>query len=218
MPDFVYAPPMEPYFSIVHQDDDIIVFDKAAGLLSVPGRLLEHRDSLWSRAQRVWPSLTVVHRLDMATSGLILMAITRRAQSSLGRQFQQRQTQKTYLAEVWGAPTEEQGQVELPLRCDWPNRPKQIVDFEQGKSALTHYRLLETRPQTSLMELKPVTGRSHQLRVHMQQLGCVIVGDGLYAEGAALEYGQRLHLHATELGFYHPVTEDWVQFASSAPF
>lgn len=218
MPNFIYHPPRQPFLSIIYQDDDVVIFDKAAGLLSVPGRLPEHHDSLWLRAKRVWPSLTVVHRLDMATSGLIVMALSKAAQSHLGRQFQQRQTQKTYHAEIWGHLTEEQGSVELALRCDWPNRPRQIVDPIEGKAAQTHYRLLERREHSDLVELRPITGRSHQLRVHMQALGCPIVGDMLYAPVAAQHYSSRLHLHATQLGFFHPRDDRWVTFNSNAAF
>ncbi len=216
MPDFVYRPPTSPYFSIVYKDDAVIVFNKASGLLSVPGRI--EKDSLWQRAQRVWPELKVVHRLDMATSGLIVMALGKPAQSHLSRQFQQRKTAKTYYAEIFGHPQQQQGEVELPLRCDWPNRPKQIVDFEQGKHALTKWKVLETRPHSSLVELQPITGRTHQLRVHMQQIGCPIVGDGFYATAAAKALSERLHLHAAKLGFYHPHTEQWMEFSGAPPF
>ncbi|WP_220719069.1 pseudouridine synthase [Agarivorans litoreus] len=216
MPDFVYRPPMSPYFSVVYQDEAVIVFNKASGLLSVPGRL--EKDSLWDRAQRVWPDIKVVHRLDMATSGLIVMALGKPAQSHLSRQFQQRRTTKTYYAEIFGHPEQEHGEVNLPLRCDWPNRPKQIVDFEQGKDALTHWQIIEQRPQTSLVELKPITGRTHQLRVHMQQLGCPIVGDGFYACQQAKALSERLHLHAAKIGFYHPETEQFMEFECAPPF
>lgn len=209
---------MSPYLPIHYQDDDIVVFNKPSGLLSVPGREPKHHDSLALRAMRVWPDVRVVHRLDMATSGLIVMAMHKEAQSHLSRQFQQRQTQKIYQAEVWGLLYQQEGSVDLPLRCDWPNRPRQMVDHELGKPALTHYQVVHHRELTTLVHLKPVTGRSHQLRVHMQQLGFPIVGDKLYAPEMALQYASRLHLHAAELSFYHPRTNDWLTFNDPAPF
>ncbi|MFM2482924.1 RluA family pseudouridine synthase [Celerinatantimonas sp. YJH-8] len=218
MTDFIYQPPQHPYLPIIYQDDDIAVFNKPSGLLSVPGREKINRDSLAIRAMRVWPDIRVVHRLDMATSGLIVMAMNRAAQSHLSRQFQQRQTQKRYLAEVWGLLYQKQGSVDLPLRCDWPNRPRQMVDHQLGKKALTHWQVKQYRELTTIVELKPVTGRSHQLRVHMQQLGHPIVGDQIYAPKDVLAYTNRLHLHATELGFYHPHTNEWLAFKCDAAF
>jgi tRNA pseudouridine32 synthase/23S rRNA pseudouridine746 synthase len=218
MPDFIYCPPLKPYLPIVYQDEDLLVCDKPSGLLSVPGRELAHKDSLALRAMRVWPRVTVVHRLDMATSGIIVMAMHKPAQSHLSRQFQQRQPRKHYLAEIWGHPNEQQGEINLPLRCDWPNRPRQMVDFELGKSAQTHWQVLARREQTTLVELTPITGRSHQLRVHMLELGHPIVGDRLYAPPAARDCAPRLHLHAASLSLFHPTTEQWCTFTSAAEF
>lgn len=218
MPDFVYSPPQKPYLPILFQDEDLLVCDKPSGLLSVPGRETAHKDSLALRAMRVWPRVTVVHRLDMATSGVIVLAMRKSAQSHLSRQFQQRATEKRYLAEIWGHPSQQQGEVNLPLRCDWPNRPKQMVDFELGKPAQTHWRVLESREKTSIVELVPITGRSHQLRVHMLELGHPIVGDRLYAPIEARDYAARLHLHATSLIVNHPTTEQRLTFHSEAAF
>lgn len=218
MDGFVYKPPQSPYMPVVYYDDDIAVFNKPAELLSVPGRQLAHRDSLALRALRVWPEARVVHRLDMATSGLIVMALNKAAQSHLSRQFQQRQPKKIYLAEIWGHPCEPQGEVELPLRCDWPNRPKQIVDHKLGKYALTHWQVIKQREHTSLVKLMPITGRSHQLRVHMLSLGHAIIGDKLYANAPARNAAFRLHLHAAQLSFFHPRTNQWLSFESPAQF
>ncbi|MFM2486749.1 pseudouridine synthase [Celerinatantimonas yamalensis] len=218
MADFIYTPPVLPYMPVIYQDDDIAVFDKPAGLLSVPGRLLGNRDSLAIRALRVWPNAKVVHRLDMATSGVLVMALHKQAQSHLSRQFQQRQTHKQYLAEIWGSPIEENGCVDLPLRCDWPNRPRQIVDWALGKNAKTHWQVLERRTHTTIVALTPVTGRSHQLRVHMLKLGHAIIGDQLYAHPSARQAASRLHLHAAQLSFYHPITNHWLCFSSPATF
>lgn len=218
MNDFIYTPPQHPLLNIIFHDEDIAVFNKPSGLLSVPGRALTHQDSLALRALQRWEEAKVVHRLDMATSGLMVMALHREAQSHLGRQFQQRVPQKKYHAEIWGHPASANGSIDLPLRCDWPNRPRQMVDHEQGKHALTHWQIIELREQTALVELMPVTGRSHQLRVHMLSIGHVIIGDTLYANGPALNAAPRLHLHASELSFYHPRTNKWLHFESALPF
>ncbi len=201
-----YQPTQDP-IEIVYQDDSILVANKPAGLLSVPGRLAEHHDSLWSRLQSTYPDIQVVHRLDMATSGLMLLALTKAAERHLKKQFQYRLTHKIYYARVWGHPEQDEGDINLPLICDWPNRPRQKVCFEQGKPSQTRYQVVEREKQTSVVRLLPVTGRSHQLRVHMMALGHPILGDEFYAHEEARQSSDRLQLHATELGFYHPETE-----------
>lgn len=217
-PDFIYQPPMNPYIDIVYQDNDLVVLNKASGLLSVPGRLPEHKDCLQNRVQRVLPSATIVHRLDMATSGLIVMALNKPAHVAISRQFEQRQTQKSYVARVFGKLSQQEGSVDLPLICDWPNRPKQKVDHENGKKSLTHYKVLSTEENSTLVELTPITGRSHQLRVHMLALGHPILGDRLYAHGEALTSSPRLQLHAQMLTLAQPTTEETIQFTSECPF
>ncbi|WDE04892.1 bifunctional tRNA pseudouridine(32) synthase/23S rRNA pseudouridine(746) synthase RluA [Thalassomonas viridans] len=217
-PDFIYQPPMQPYLDVVYQDNDIVVLNKASGLLSVPGRLPEHRDCLQTRVNKVLPGATIVHRLDMATSGLILMALNKAAHVAISRQFEKRQTQKRYLARVYGRIREETGEVDLPLICDWPNRPKQKVDHEHGKKSLTRYRTLSYGENSTLVELIPVTGRSHQLRVHMLALGHPILGDRLYAHDKALTISPRLQLHAQMLTISHPVTGKSLTFTREAPF
>ena len=213
-----YAPPLSPYLTILYQDDDILVLNKPSGLLSVPGKAPEHQDSLQRRVQRIFPTATVVHRLDMATSGIMLMTLNMAAHRHISRQFETRQTDKRYLARVWGHPAEPQGSVDLPLICDWPNRPKQMVDFERGKKALTHYQVLWRDQHSALVELKPVTGRSHQLRVHMLSLGCPILGDKLYAHPQALAAAPHLQLHAAELMLEHPTTGESMCFRCRPPF
>lgn len=213
-----YQPPMEPYLDVVYQDDDILVLNKPSGLLSVPGRKEEHKDSLQNRAQERFPTATTVHRLDMETSGLIVMALNKVTHAHLGKQFENRQIQKRYVARVFGHPKEDSGSIELPLICDWPNRPKQMVDHENGKQALTHWEVKSKEDETTLIELKPVTGRSHQLRVHLMSIGYPIVGDQLYANGAALHFSKRLQLHSQMIGFEHPVTEKNMQFVSQFEF
>ncbi|WP_281559733.1 bifunctional tRNA pseudouridine(32) synthase/23S rRNA pseudouridine(746) synthase RluA [Thalassomonas sp. RHCl1] len=217
-PDFIYQPPMKPYLDIVYQDNDIVVLNKGSGLLSVPGRLAEHQDCLQNRVCKVLPSATIVHRLDMATSGLILMALNKPAHVAISRQFEQRQTEKSYLARVYGKVKEQSGEVDLPLICDWPNRPKQKVDHEHGKKSLTRYRVLSYQENNTLVELIPVTGRSHQLRVHMLALGHPILGDRLYAHDKALTISPRLQLHAQMLTIKHPVSGESLTFTREAPF
>lgn len=219
MPNFVYNPPTHPYLSIIHQDEDIVVLNKPSGLLSVPGRESFHKDSLALRVLRVWPEACVVHRLDMATSGIIILALRKSAQSHLGRQFQQKVIEKTYYARVEGFIEEQQGLVDLPIRCDWENRPRQIVDFEQGKPSQTKWQVISRDKHSTLVKLTPITGRTHQLRVHMQQLGHPILGDEFYAS----EYGKklsprRLNLHAASITITHPSTEQRISFECPAPF
>lgn len=211
-----YCPPIKPYLDIVFQDDDILVLNKPSGLLSVPGK--EHADCLQARVQRVFPTATVVHRLDMATSGLMVMALNKAAHRHISKQFELRETAKTYQAIVFDRVQQDSGEINLPLICDWPNRPKQMVDHEQGKKALTHWRVLERNTQSTRLELKPVTGRSHQLRVHMLSMQHPILGDSLYAHDQALKMSNRLNLHAMFLSFRHPVSEQTLYFESEVPF
>ncbi|SEL82195.1 ribosomal large subunit pseudouridine synthase A [Colwellia chukchiensis] len=222
-PDFIYQPPLQPYLDIVYQDADLVVLNKPSGLLTVPGRLPEHQDCLQNRVLKVLPTATVVHRLDMATSGIILMALNKPAHVAISQQFEKRQTQKHYIARVFGKVTPLTGSVEQPLICDWPNRPKQKVDHEHGKPALTHYKVLSYDENiddycTSLLELTPVTGRSHQLRVHMLALGHPILGDRLYAHAQALTASSRLQLHAHTLQIKHPVSGQAIIFSRPCPF
>lgn len=213
-----YQPPTKPYLKILFQDEDILVLEKPSGLLSVRGRAPQHFDSLQTRVQTVYPTASVVHRLDMATSGIMLMALSKDVNSNLSRQFQQRDVDKTYIARVYGTHIPDSGSVDLPLICDWPNRPKQKVDHEQGKPSLTHYHCLHRDQYSALMELKPVTGRSHQLRVHMQAIGHPILGDRLYANEPALAASERLLLHAHSISFNHPTTGQRIAFESNHGF
>lgn len=237
-PAFVYNPPLQPYLNILYQDDDILVANKPSGLLSVPGKAEEHKDSLISRVNTVFPTATVVHRLDMATSGIMVMALNKESHRHISKQFELRKTKKRYFARVFGDVKNSTGEVNLPLICDWPNRPKQMVDYERGKKALTHYEVVEVTPDEShqtvkskigdgttgdeinetLVALYPVTGRSHQLRVHMLALGHPILGDRLYAHSEALAMASRLQLHAESLCFSHPRTDEWLSFQSTIPF
>lgn len=220
MPNFVYAPPLAPWLDIIYQDKTIIVLNKPNGLLSVPGRLPEHNDSIASRVCQQYPEANIVHRLDMATSGILLMALTKQAQSHISRQFQQRTTNKHYLARLEGIPTGDRGSVDLPMRCDWPNRPRQIIDFELGKSALTHWQIIakDVVNNVATVKLKPVTGRTHQLRLHMQALGTAILGDDFYASSVGVKATSHLQLHAAMLEITHPLTNEVIKFTAPSPF
>ncbi|WP_210452985.1 bifunctional tRNA pseudouridine(32) synthase/23S rRNA pseudouridine(746) synthase RluA [Pantoea ananatis] len=214
-----YNPPLEPWLHILYQDAHIIVVNKPSGLLSVPGRLDEHKDSVMTRIQRDYPEAESVHRLDMATSGVIVVALTKAAERELKRQFREREPAKTYVARVWGHPAQEKGMVDLPLICDWPNRPKQKVCFDTGKSAQTDYQVVEYGDDNSArVALKPITGRSHQLRVHMLALGHPILGDGFYAHPEAKAMADRLLLHAESLTITHPAFGNAMTFRQPADF
>lgn len=214
-----YQPPRTD-LDLVHADDSIVVVNKPAGLLSVPGRGADKADCLASRAQSQFPDALIVHRLDMATSGLLVLARGADMHRLLSIAFQSRRVSKHYLAVVAGRPETAAGEIALPLICDWPNRPRQIVDFTLGKPSLTRYRLLahDAASDTSRVELEPVTGRSHQLRVHLQQLGHPILGDDLYAPPSIQARSPRLLLHAAQLAFCHPLTGEALAFSCPADF
>lgn len=203
---------------ILFFDEHIVVASKPADLLSVPGKGPDKKDCLVSRLQPNYPTIRTVHRLDYATSGVIVLALTADAHRHLSKQFHDRLTDKRYIADIAGSPNLIEGEVNLPLRCDWDNRPKQMVDFEKGKSAKTQWKQLESHKDFTRVELKPITGRSHQLRVHMQQLGHPIIGDRFYAPKNIETMSRRLHLHAEKLSFFHPVTEEKLTFTSPCPF
>ena len=214
----IYQPPKEPYLDVVYHDEDVLVLNKPSGLLSVPGRKPEHKDSLQNRAQERYPEATTVHRLDMETSGLMVMALNKPSHVSLSRQFEQRLVKKQYLARVFGHLEQDSGQVEAPLICDWPNRPKQMIDYENGKKAITHWTVIDVEKQTTLVQLNPITGRSHQLRVHMLSIGHPIVGDQLYADGEALDYAPRLALQSQSIQFVSLNHQNELLFSLPADF
>lgn len=202
--------------AVHYLDAQLLVAEKPTGLLSVPGRLRENQDCVIARLQQVYPDALTVHRLDQVTSGLMLYARGKPMQAALSGLFERRQVDKRYEALLEGTLAENAGEVALPLICDWPNRPRQIVDFALGKPALTRWRVLERDAVAgrTRVALEPVTGRSHQLRVHMASLGHPIVGDVFYGAAPA----DRVALHACELAFVHPQSGQPMRLLSPAPF
>lgn len=214
------APPCLEDVEILYRDNDFLIVNKPSGLLSVPGRLSENKDCLITRLQEQDPCAMIVHRLDMDTSGVMIIALNKDSHRQLSRQFEQRQTKKTYRANVYGIVKEDRDSINLPIITDWPNRPKQKVDFNEGKSSLTHYQVIDrddTKQITQLL-LTPITGRSHQLRIHLAEIGHPILGCDFYAHDEAKLMSQRLMLHACYLGFYHPSNNEWLDFKCEASF
>jgi tRNA pseudouridine32 synthase/23S rRNA pseudouridine746 synthase len=211
-----YAPPDTP-LDLLHADHEILVVNKPAGLLSVPGKGEGLADCLIARLEVAYPQVLLVHRLDRDTSGVMVFALTPHAQRHLGLQFEKRHTKKTYLARVAGRLARKTGTIDLPLVVDWPNRPLQKVDHQTGKPALTEWRVMRASDTESRVQLYPRTGRSHQLRVHMLALGHPILGDPLYAPETADAY-PRMMLHALELRFRHPDGGAGVKFRAKPPF
>lgn len=210
---------MRPDFQIeiVYSDEQLVVVNKPSGLLSVPGRGPDKADCLLSRLQDQFPTIRVVHRLDCATSGLMVLALDADSHRELSRQFHDREVKKRYEALVYGFMEDESGEVNQPLMTDWPNRPRQMISHE-GKAAQTFYQCTTRSEQASRVILTPITGRSHQLRVHMLYTGHPILGDGLYAHESALKASSRLCLHATDLSIYQPKTKTFMEFSSATPF
>jgi tRNA pseudouridine32 synthase/23S rRNA pseudouridine746 synthase len=208
-----------PLPPLVHVDDALIAADKPADLLSVPGRGPENVDCLSARLQSVYADALIVHRLDMATSGLIVFGRGAEAQRSLSIAFAERRIAKRYVAIVAGLVADEAGEIDLPLIADWPNRPRQMVDRARGKPSRTRWRVLSRDKEhgRTRIELEPVTGRSHQLRVHLQAIGHPILGDTLYAPATA-DASPRLLLHASRLQLPHPVDGRQLDLLSPPPF
>lgn len=212
----IYSPPDTP-LSVIHEDHEILLVDKPAGLLSVPGKGEHLADCLISRIKDAFPQVLLVHRLDRDTSGIMVFALTPHAQRHLGLQFEKRYTKKTYVARVAGKLEPKTGEVDLPLIVDWENRPRQMVNHERGKSAQTEWRVVKSNDTESRVRLMPRTGRTHQLRVHMLALGHPILGDPFYAEGPARDF-DRMMLHSEELRLRHPDGGEGMKFRAKAPF
>lgn len=208
---------------LIHADDALLVFDKPSGLLAVPGRGADKQDCLSARVQASHPDALVVHRLDMATSGLMLLARGAEMQRRLSQAFAAREVHKRYVAVVAGRlvpPPEGWGSIALPIAIDWPRRPLRVIDHEHGKPSVTRWRVLsfDEADQTTRVELEPITGRSHQLRVHLQAIGHPILGDTLYAPPEVQAMADRLMLHACALRFRHPLTGEEMAFECEAGF
>ena len=214
-----YNPPQEPWLDLVYRDDYIAVVNKPSGLLSVPGNQPQYYDSAMSRVKEKYGFCEPAHRLDMATSGILLFALSKAADRELKRQFREREPKKYYQALVWGHLEQDHGVVELPLICDWENRPRQKICFERGKRAVTFYDVLQRYPNnTTRVKLTPITGRSHQLRLHMLALGHPILGDKFYAHPQAKALSPRLYLHAESLQIQHPISGETMVFTAPVGF
>jgi ribosomal large subunit pseudouridine synthase A len=217
-----YHPPLEPFLDEVYRDNHILVINKPSGLLSVPGNRPEYFDSAMTRVQKKYGFTEPAHRLDMATSGILLFALSKAAEKELKRQFREREPKKHYIALLWGKLGEkvgDTGKMNFPLICDWENRPRQKICYEHGKKAITHYEVLEYLPNnTTRVKLTPITGRSHQLRVHSLALGHPILGDKFYANPLAKSLAPRLCLHAESLTITHPITGERMTFTTEAEF
>ena len=205
MPQSVYlVPHSQEEIRILHEDDDLLLVRKPDLLLSIPGRHPANKDCLITRLQKTWPSASIVHRLDLDTSGIMVVPLNKASHSHISRQFQERKVQKSYLAVVYGTIEGDTGIVDLPIAGDWPNKPKQKICHQSGKPAVTRFTVIERHPDRTRLLLEPETGRTHQLRIHMSEIGHPILGCDMYAHEAALGMASRLMLHATTLSFTHP--------------
>lgn len=213
--EFDYRPPDEP-LKVIHLDDQVIVVNKPAGLLSVPGKLEGRKDCLESRLRAVYWDGLLVHRLDCDTSGVMIFARNKAAQGFLGQEFEQRRAKKVYVALIAGVMAEDRGRVDLPIGSDWEFRPRQKVDYVNGRSAITDWEVVDREGSHTRVRLFPQTGRSHQLRLHMREIGHPILGDPIYSEDAGTY--PRLMLHAEQLGLHHPGTKAWVEYRAECPF
>lgn len=214
-----YQPPPHTSLDILYEDNYLLVANKPHGLLSVPGRGTDKQDCFISRIQQEFQNALIVHRLDMSTSGLMVIALGKEAERALSILFQQRSVVKKYVAVVTGEVKEKYGEINLPIMTDWPNRPKQKIDFKDGKKSRTQYRLTEYNKlkNVSRLELAPVTGRTHQLRIHLKSINHAILGDELYASPETINQSKRLLLHASYLSFQHPYNKDKIIKITSPP-
>jgi tRNA pseudouridine32 synthase / 23S rRNA pseudouridine746 synthase len=212
-----YRPPTEPWLDVIHADDDLVVLNKPSGLLSVAGKDPALADCLEARVKGRWPTAAMAHRLDKDTSGVLVMCLNKKALGHVGQEFEQRRAKKSYVARVWGDIEADEGRVDLPLATDWENKPRQRVDYERGRPSVTDWKVEAREGGITRVRLYPLTGRTHQLRVHMLELGHPILGDPFYSTGQALAAADRLQLHAEELAFNHPQGH-WVSFRVPPPF
>ncbi len=214
---FKYNPPQDP-LDYVHVDEHFLILNKPYGLLSVQGKPLHHKDCLEFRVRDDYPDATAVHRLDHSTSGLILFARGEDIKSLISKQFQARTVKKSYIARVWGHVEADEGVIDVPLRKNWQDSPRQMVCYERGKQAITRWKVISRGNGSTLLALFPETGRTHQLRLHTLHIGHPILGDELYAPDTAYEAAPRLLLHAAELSFDHPITGEVQAFSKEPDF
>ena len=212
------VPHSKEEITILYEDSDLLLVRKPDLLLSIPGRHPLNKDCMITRLQQRYPTASIVHRLDLDTSGIMVVPLNKPTHAHISRQFQQREVNKTYHAIVHGVLASDEGEVNLPIASDWENRPRQMICQQRGKSALTHFEVLERFDDRTRLLLKPFTGRTHQLRIHMRELGHPILGCDMYAHETALGMAPRLMLHATILEFTHPSTGQWLRGECPADF
>ena len=212
------GPNLMEAFNIVHQDDRLLVLEKPSGLLAVPGRGPDLQDCLASRVQQVFPTARVVHRLDRDTSGLMLMALDADTQRQLSQQFEKREVHKVYECIVCGIPVQTAGLIDLPIGRDIDHPPRYRIDHEHGRPSQTRWRLLEPYSSSARLAVEPITGRSHQIRLHLAMTGHAILGDPLYADAVASNAADRLQLHACQLTIKHPDDSQKITWQSACPF
>lgn len=215
----VYSPPKHNTLDILYQDNNLIALNKPSGLLSVPGRGEDKQDCMLSRLQIEFPEALVIHRLDMPTSGIIMFARNKETQKIMGKLFEKKLIRKQYFAKVHGVLKETQGLINQPLMTDWNNRPRQKIDYKQGKPSQTRFTLTSVIDEkNSIVKLEPITGRSHQLRVHMSSLGHAILGDDLYGTLQTRNESSRLLLHAENINFIDPITNKYINIHCPVDF
>ena len=215
----VYLPPEHIQLDILYQDNNLIALNKPSGLLSVPGRGEDKQDCMLSRLQIEFPEALVIHRLDMPTSGIILFARNKEMQKNMGKLFEKKLISKQYIAKVHGVLKNSKGIIDQPLITDWINRPRQKIDYKHGKQSQTRFTLVSIIDgKNSVVKLEPVTGRSHQLRVHMSSLGHAILGDDLYGTFQTKNESVRLLLHAENICFIDPLTKNYINIHCPVDF
>jgi tRNA pseudouridine32 synthase/23S rRNA pseudouridine746 synthase len=212
------VPHSQEKIQILYEDKDLLLVRKPDLLLSIPGRHPLNKDCLITRLRQKYPSASMVHRLDLDTSGIMVIPLNKPTHAHISRQFQERRVEKAYEAVVFGEVELDAGEIDLPIAVDWNNRPRQIICSERGKQALTRYSVLSREGDRSRLLLRPVTGRSHQLRIHLRELGHPILGCDMYAHEKALAMAPRLMLHATALAFTHPGSGQWLSGECPADF
>lgn len=214
------VPVCDQEIDILYQDEYLLLINKPDLLLSIPGKLAENKDSVITRLSKILSSASIVHRLDLDTSGIMIIPLSKPVHAHISRQFEQRLIDKTYTAVLYGHLEQDKGVIDLPIAPDWQHRPLQKICYEKGRSSVTHYEVLERleAPYATRVLFKPITGRSHQLRIHSKEIGHPILGCDLYASDEAFHMAKRLMLHATEIAFEHPVSHERIHGYSKPAF